>query len=137
MRWNERPRRALVLMKPEQELLPLAAQTINYLQQDMGLEVMVEVSAVEVVSQVLHERHVCLCVCVFFYTFFSVLRRQELFSRRELLLGIFRGFSILKAPIEGQHCSSEGLNRPPPFMLPFFPLPSISCLELDPKAPKL
>jgi len=30
MRWNERPRRALVLLKPDQELLPLAAQTIVY-----------------------------------------------------------------------------------------------------------
>lgn len=52
MRWNERPRRALVLLKPEQELLPLAAQTIDYLQRDMGLKVMVEAAAAEEVGQV-------------------------------------------------------------------------------------
>ncbi|CAN0309552.1 unnamed protein product, partial [Hapterophycus canaliculatus] len=53
MRWNERPRRALVLLKPEQELLPLAAQTIDYLQRDMGLKVMVEAAAAEEVGQAL------------------------------------------------------------------------------------
>lgn len=52
MRWNERPRRVLVLLKPEQELLPLAAQTIDYLQRDMGLKVMVEEAASDAVGQV-------------------------------------------------------------------------------------
>lgn len=52
MRWNERPRRALVLLKPDQDLLPLAAQTIDYLQRDMGLKVLVETAAEEAVGQV-------------------------------------------------------------------------------------
>ena len=52
MRWNERPRRALVLLKPDQELLPLAAQTIVYLQRDMGLKVLVETAAAEAVGEV-------------------------------------------------------------------------------------
>lgn len=58
MRWNERPRRALVLLKPEQEMLPLAAQTIDFLQREIGLKVMVEAAAAEDVGQV------CVCVCV-------------------------------------------------------------------------
>ena len=58
MRWNERPRRALVLLKPEQEMLPLAAQTIDFLQQEIGLKVMVEAAAAEDVGQV------CVIVCV-------------------------------------------------------------------------
>lgn len=52
MRWNEQPRRALVLLKPDEELLPLAAQTIDYLQRDMGLKVMVEAAAADAVGQV-------------------------------------------------------------------------------------
>lgn len=52
MRWNERPRRALVLLKPDNELLPLAAQTIDYLLRDMGLKVMVEAAAAKIVGQV-------------------------------------------------------------------------------------
>ncbi|CAN0408648.1 unnamed protein product, partial [Ectocarpus fasciculatus] len=55
MRWNERPRRALVLLKPDRDLLPLAAQTIDYLQRDMGLKVMVETAAAEAVGQALDE----------------------------------------------------------------------------------
>ncbi|CAM9306136.1 unnamed protein product [Ectocarpus sp. 13 AM-2016] len=55
MRWNERPRRALVLLKPDRDLLPLAAQTIDYLQRDMGLKVMVETAALEAVDQALEE----------------------------------------------------------------------------------
>eukprot|EP00903_Cladosiphon_okamuranus_P013576 g12646.t1 len=55
MRWNERPRRALVLMKPDQDLLPLAAQTIDYLQRDMGIRVLVETAAEEAVGQALDE----------------------------------------------------------------------------------
>ncbi|CAB1097767.1 unnamed protein product [Ectocarpus sp. CCAP 1310/34] len=55
MRWNERPRRALVLLKPDRDLLPLAAQTIDYLQRDMRLKVMVETAAVEAVGQALDE----------------------------------------------------------------------------------
>lgn len=57
MRWNERPRRALVLLKPEEEMLPLAAQTIDFLQRDMGLKVMVEAAAAKDVGQV------CVFVC--------------------------------------------------------------------------
>lgn len=52
MRWNERPRRALVLLKPDQDLLPLAAQTVDFLQREMGLHVMVEAAAAEGVSRV-------------------------------------------------------------------------------------
>lgn len=52
LRWNERPNRALVLLKPEQELLPLAAQTIDYLQSEMGLNVMVEAAAADELKKV-------------------------------------------------------------------------------------
>ncbi|CAM9460073.1 unnamed protein product [Laminaria digitata] len=55
MRWNERPRRALVLLKPEKEMLPLAAQTIDFLQREMDLKVMVEAAAAEDVGQALDE----------------------------------------------------------------------------------
>lgn len=64
MRWNERPRRALVLLKPEREMLPLAAQTIDFLQQEIGLKVMVEAAAAEDVGQVCVRIFVCLCACV-------------------------------------------------------------------------
>lgn len=52
MRWNERPRRALVLLKPDQELLPLAAETIDFLQREMGLHVMVETAAADAIGRV-------------------------------------------------------------------------------------
>lgn len=55
LRWNERPRRALVLLKPEQTLLPLAAQTIDYLQREMGLHVMVEAAAANLLRTALEE----------------------------------------------------------------------------------
>ncbi|CAM9382497.1 unnamed protein product [Ascophyllum nodosum] len=55
MRWNEPPRRALVLLKPDQELLPIAAETIAFLQQGMDLTVMVEVAAAEAVGEALDE----------------------------------------------------------------------------------
>lgn len=63
MRWNERPRRALVLLKPEKEMLPLAAQTIDFLQREIGLKVMVEAAAAEDVGQVCVVCVVCVCVC--------------------------------------------------------------------------
>ena len=56
MRWNEPPRRALVLLKPDQELLPIAAETIAFLQQGMDLTVMVEVAAAEAVGEVKSEK---------------------------------------------------------------------------------
>ncbi|CAM9957625.1 unnamed protein product, partial [Discosporangium mesarthrocarpum] len=51
MRWNERPRRALVLLKPDEDLLPLCAQTVDFMQRDMGLVVMVEAAAMEDVGR--------------------------------------------------------------------------------------
>lgn len=66
MRWNERPRRALVLLKPDRDLLPLAVQTIDYLQRDMGLNVMVETAAAEAVGQVM-KRGYAACLCGVWY----------------------------------------------------------------------
>lgn len=40
--WEERPRRVLLLLKPEQQLLHLAAETMDFLQREMGLIVYVE-----------------------------------------------------------------------------------------------
>eukprot|EP00611_Tribonema_gayanum_P026953 TRINITY_DN6537_c0_g1_i2.p1 TRINITY_DN6537_c0_g1~~TRINITY_DN6537_c0_g1_i2.p1 ORF type:complete len:411 (+),score=98.38 TRINITY_DN6537_c0_g1_i2:80-1312(+) len=40
--WEERPRRVLVLLKPEDELLLTAARAIDFLQREMKLEVVVE-----------------------------------------------------------------------------------------------
>lgn len=62
MRWDERPRRALVLLKPDRELLPLAAETIDFLQREVELTVMVEAAAAKAIGEVKCTNVRCYCV---------------------------------------------------------------------------
>lgn len=41
-----------MLLKPDRELLPLAAETIDFLQREMQLTVMVEAAAAEAIGEV-------------------------------------------------------------------------------------